>query len=302
MNTQTYDYASILKLSERAAWKLEEVIREDAAVDMSRPFLPESVFRAEALAGLTPAERLTFNQITGHSYCHLFIMIEEYVVIDALGKAMSRVAGEREAVRAWIRLSDDEAKHQMMFLRFQRAVARQFPCGLKTLPGVHELAQQILKHSPLGLMVFLLHMELATLTHYTEAIRDQQGLEPLFVNLLKHHWQEESHHIKLDTLGVLELAAKASTAEVDQAIEEYFGLLNAVSMMVIGPQARLDIETFEEATGRTLTEPQREAILAAPPNRVVFIEQAARNPRFLEVLTSLKPEAKQRALALTPTA
>ncbi|HEY0189797.1 MAG TPA: hypothetical protein VGC42_01665 [Kofleriaceae bacterium] len=297
MITHDHTYASLVSLSERACWKLDEIFPDDTVLDLSRPFLPEKYMRTAGVPGLSAQELLRFNQISGHGYCHLFDVTEEFVVVNALGEATQRLHGDRSGTRAWMRLSDEEMKHQQLFRRFARTFARQLALAPGAFPGQADVTAAVLQTSPIAVILITLYLEASTLLHFTDAIRDDGGLEPSFVRMLKAHWQEESQHVKLDVLALADLVAKASPEELDQSIEQFFGVLGAFDNLVIATQAQLDVQTLERAIDRPLTDAQKTALLALRPLRYSFIELALQNPVLLGRLEEVKPGLAQRAVA-----
>jgi hypothetical protein len=131
-----------------------------------------------------------------------------------------------------------------------------------------------------------------TQAHFTESVQDEQALDPRFKDLLLHHWMEEQQHAQMDSLMVEELAAKATPAEVDAAIEG-FKALGGFLDEGLKMQAALDLDALERACGITLSAEQREAFLTQQhqANRYTYIGSGLQHPRFLETIRRLKPEA-----------
>jgi len=72
------------------------------------------------------------------------------------------------------------------------------------------VSDTVLAHSQLGVAFLVLHLEWLTQNHCLESMKSDVTIDPQFANLLKHHWQEEAQHAKIDTLIVEELAARSS--------------------------------------------------------------------------------------------
>ena len=89
--------------------------------------------------------------------------------------------------------------------------------------------------------------------HYVDSIKDDQELDPQFKSLLKHHWMEEVQHAKLDTLMVESLAAGRSEDEIMSGVEEYIQIGGFIDGGLV-QQVEFDLDSFERATGRQLTE------------------------------------------------
>jgi hypothetical protein len=137
--------------------------------------------------------------------------------------------------------------------------------------------------------------------HYIDSIKHDQDLDPQFKSLLKHHWVEEVQHAKLDTLMVGALAAGRSEEEILSGVEEYLAsggfLDNGLKQ-----QLDFDLESFELASGRTLSESQREAFrrLQLRANRWTYLGTGMTHERVLETLERLTPKARQRVESVSP--
>lgn len=81
MQRTQYSYDSILAASERASFRVEDVIGPDRPLDFQRPFLPEVLARVEPLDFLTPDERIKLNQIRGNTYLVMFGLVEEFILV-----------------------------------------------------------------------------------------------------------------------------------------------------------------------------------------------------------------------------
>src|SRR5687768_9504392 len=76
--TQGLDYASIVAASEKVAWTVDEIFR-DRRFDASKPIVPASWVRTQALEFLTDQEQLTLNHCRAFSYVHLLGNYEEFI-------------------------------------------------------------------------------------------------------------------------------------------------------------------------------------------------------------------------------
>jgi hypothetical protein len=140
-----------------------------------------------------------------------------------------------------------------------------------------------------------------TQRHYLDSVKDDQELDPQFKSLLKHHWMEEAQHARLDMLMVEALAEGRSRQEIEQAVEEYIeigGLLDGA----LKTQTQFDLEAFERATNRTLTEREREKFVEVQTqaNRWTYLGSGMTHPNFQATLQSLSPEARERIEQIAP--
>ena len=79
-----FNYQATLASSLRAAWQLDDVLREDQELDFSRNFMPESLARTAALGSLSGTEQRLLNQISAHQYLSIFGIVEEFILPFAL--------------------------------------------------------------------------------------------------------------------------------------------------------------------------------------------------------------------------
>ena len=300
MIATNFDYESCVRASEKISWKLDDVFPPGKKLDFDRRFLPDTMAPAEALAFLTAEERLKLNQIMGNSYLYLFYFVEEYIIASVLQHAGGEMFGDPQELRALLRFADEEVKHQQLFLRFREAFERDFGVPCAVIENPQAVAEVILSKAPMAVLLVTLHLELLTQQHYVEGFRDSdgRGLDPLFAGLLKNHWLEESQHAKIDALELKKLADVSSAEQIEAAVADYLGILQAFAGL-LGQQAALDVTSLERATGRTFAEPEREAIAAAQTRayRRDFIVLGVENPGFIKYLDQFSPTARGRVAA-----
>ncbi|RKH70314.1 diiron oxygenase [Corallococcus aberystwythensis] len=303
MLNQTPEYQSCIQSSERVSWRIDELLPKDTVLDFSHRFLSDALTGTEAIPFLSTEERLLLNQIRSNSYAHLFLFLEEYAVALASQRAGLELHGNATHMRALLRFTEEELKHQQLFARFTDAFAKGFKVAPALLDNQVEVARAIMAKSNLGVLIFNLHMELMTQQHYLETVRGNQDetLDPLFCNLLKHHWLEEAQHTRLDFLEAQKILAGAPDA-LDAALNEYAELLQALRG-TLNAQLALDLQTLEKAAGRTFTPEERQQLSEAQERSYVwgFIGMGMKAPLFLSRLRALSPVAEQRVLELAPT-
>jgi len=297
----TYTYEATLKSSQKAGWKIEDLIGGERALDFSRPFMPESLVRVSELEFLDADEQRTLNQIHGHTYLSIFGLVEEFILPFVLDHARQELAGDDWRVRALLQFAGEEAKHIQLFKRFQQEFRRGFGERCDVIGPADEIGRAVLAHDPLGVALAILHIEWMTQRHYLDSVRDDQGMDPLFKSLLKHHWMEEAQHAKLDTLMVEALGATRSPAEVAKGVDEYLaigGFLDAG----LAQQAELDTAAFERASGRRLTAAERERVLASTvrSNRWIYLGSGMTHPEFLATVGKLDPAQRTRLEGVAP--
>ena len=296
-----YSYQSALAASERIGWKVEDLIGGEKRLDFTKPFMPESLAQVKQLAFLTPEEQLTLNQIRGHEYLSMFGLVEEFILPYVVDHARPKLSGDDYRVRALLQFAGEEAKHIHLFKRFRQEFENGFGSKCDFIGPAEDVSRFVLSHSPLGVGLAILHIEWITLRHYIEGVRDNQGLDPQFKSLLKHHWMEESQHTKLDTLMVEEIVASASSEEIEEAFKEYADIGGFLDNG-IRQQAELDVESFVTATGRNLSKREREELAAAVLKgmRWTYLGTGMTHPNFLATVEAIKPEAREQIEEMAP--
>src|SRR5438034_7420882 len=131
--------------------------------------------------------------------------------------------------------------------------------------------------------------------HYVDSIKDNQELDPQFKSLLKNHWIEEIQHAKLDILMIEALAAGLTEKQIMSAVEEYLD----IGMFIDGgltQQVEFDMAGFMAATGRSLTETEKEAFrrVQKQANRWTYLGSAMTHEKVLQTLEGLTPKARER--------
>jgi P-aminobenzoate N-oxygenase AurF len=295
MLNHDYDYGSILELSERVKWKIEDVIG-GRTFDFTRPFLPESLAGVSGISCLNQAEKLKLNQIRAFTYLALFGLVEEYIVPSVIDHVRASDREDGEEVRALLHFAEEETKHIELFQWFVREFERGFgtPCGV--IGPASQIVAGILDHSPLGVFLTTLHIEWMTQKHYLESVRDNvENLDPLFCSLLKHHWLEESQHAKLDTLVVDDIARGLEPGDIEKSVDDYMD----IGKMLDGgfqSQVHLDIESLERAIGRRLSGADKAEVMQAQTKayRWTFLLSGMTHPRFDRSLVELSERGHAR--------
>jgi hypothetical protein len=296
-----YSYKETLAASQKANWRIEDIVGGDKRLDFARPFMPESFARVEELSFLTPAEKLNLNQIRGFDYLCAFGLVEEFILPFVIDHARPQLQGDDYRARAFLAFAAEEAKHIHLFKRFRAEFENEFgtECIFIGPPGA--IAEAILAHDPLAVALVILHLEWMTQKHYTESVQDDQRLDAQFKSLLKHHWMEEAQHAKLDTLMVEALAEGRSEAEMEKALDDYLeigGFLDSG----LRQQAEFNLENLQRSTGRMLTEDERAEFMTKQHQalRWTFLGSGMTHANFLSTLERLSPALRKRLEQVAP--
>jgi hypothetical protein len=290
-----YTYQSVLAASEMIHWRIEDIIGGEKRLDFRKPFMPESLARVEPLTFLNYDEKRILNQIRGNAYLCIFGLVEEFILPFVLDHARPQLSGDDYRVRALLKFAGEEAKHIQLFKRFQQEFEDGFGTICPVIGPPDAVAAEILKHDPLGVAIVTLHIEWMVQRHYVESIRDNQGLDPQFKSLLKHHWVEEVQHAKLDTLMVESLAAGRDEDGIMQGVDEYLAIGGFIDG-ALKQQVEFDLDSLERAIGSRLSETEKEEFrrVQLQANRWTYLGTGMTHERVLDTLESLTPKARQK--------
>jgi hypothetical protein len=290
-----YTYQSVLAASEMIHWRIEDIIGGEKRLDFRKPFMPESLARVEPLTFLNYDEKRILNQIRGNAYLCIFGLVEEFILPFVLDHARPQLSGDDYRVRALLNFAGEEAKHIQLFKRFQQEFEDGFGTICPVIGPPDAVAAEILKHDPLGVAIVTLHIEWMVQRHYVESIRDNQGLDPQFKSLLRHHWVEEVQHAKLDTLMVESLAAGRDEDGIMQGVDEYLAIGGFIDG-ALKQQVEFDLDSLERAIGSRLSKAEKEEFrrVQLQANRWTYLGTGMTHERVLETLESLTPKARRK--------
>jgi len=290
-----YDYAETLATSQKVNWKIEDIIGGDKKLDFSKPFMPESLARVGRLSFLNDDEKRVLNQIRGNTYLAIFGLVEEFILPFVLDHIRPSLDEDDYRVRALLQFAGEEAKHIQLFKRFSEEFEAGFGLKCAVIGPPAEIAKAVLSHDPLAVALLILSIEWSSQGHYVDSIKDDASLDPQFKSLLKNHWLEEAQHAKLDTLMIESLADGLSAENIEKAVDE---LLKIGGIFDDGfkQQTVLELESFEAATGRMLSEEERNEFFEVEhqASRWTFLGTGLSHPKFLETVERLNPAQRTR--------
>ena len=296
-----YDYRDTIVASQKVNWRIEDIIGGDKKLDFSKRFMPESLARVERLSFLNDDEKRVLNQIRANTYLTVFGIVEEFIVPFVLDHVRPSLNEDDWRVRAFLQFVGEEVKHIQLFKLFQEEFRNNFGSECKVIGPADEIGKAILAHDPLSVALAILMIEWMTQEHYIGSVKDDGDIDPLFKSLLKNHWLEEAQHAKLDTRMVESLADGISEEAVKKAVD---GFLSIGGFLDEGfkQQTLLDLESFELATGRRLSEDERDVFLEVQhqANRWTYIGSGLVHPKFLATLERLSPAQRKRIEQTAP--
>lgn len=254
------NFEQLINISEKVNWRLDDIIPKSAKFDFSKNLLPHAFFPLDEFSFLEQSQKLMYNHILSYSYLNVFELSEEFIIGMALELAQDQFHENRNAGRALSRFCDEELKHQEMFRRARNLLQANYQTKLQALENYHEISDFILGHSKPATLLLTIHLELITQAHYLDGVKDDQGIDPLFCYILKHHWIEECQHIKIDILEFNRLVADLNPIELESIFEEYSQMIIAF-VHTLSAQATLNIDDFESETNQQLAADHRQKLL-----------------------------------------
>ena len=293
METNHDRYTRAVSASKRARWDLERDVLRGRALGAAEKFLPDGLSKVNAIASLTEDERRLISQIQGRTYANIFGLVERFINAKVLDVSRRHHLGDQTALEALVRFSDEELKHQEMFRRVERLCAEVMPPGYALAADPNAVADVVLGKSTWSVLALTCLIELFTQTHYIESIAPDEQLSPLFKDVFRHHWMEESQHAVLDELEWRAEDAKLDDAARASAVSDLIELVGAVDG-ILKAQSALDAKYFVDHAGRAFSESEgdriREALLRA--YRFQYITSGVERTRFPLILRTLIPEAE----------
>jgi hypothetical protein len=295
-------YAQVVRLSKKAEWQIDRDLMQGRAFDFSRKFLPDGLSRIDRLNFLFADEARRLSHIQGRTYAYIFGLVERFISAKMLDQARAHAFREQSALEALVRFSNDEIKHQELFRRMETMIGSQMPAGYRQVADPNDVARAVLAASTWSVLALTCHIELFVQAHYAETIAPREELCPLFRDVFKYHWKDESQHVVLDELEWKDEHAKLSPAERDQAVNDLIALVAAVDG-ILQAQSAADAEYFIRNTARTFTAEEatqiNDSVLGA--YRWQYIISGVQHPHFGKLLTSMTTPAQlsriQAALA-----
>lgn len=293
----TNTYTDILKDAAKVSWTVRDVMAAKSSLDFTKPFLPEQLAHTQDLTCLTSTEQLTLNQIRGNSYLHLFGLLEESILPLVVNHVKAIGCSDIEATQAYLGFAEQESKHIHLFREFGKAFEKGFGSECDCIGPPSVVAEFIHQHSPLGVALITLHIEWMTQRHFQESVRDnhRENLDPLFCSLLRHHWQEEAQHARLDALMVESMAQELDASAIARGIDDYLTIIQYLNSGFL-TQVQKDIDSLIRATGRSLSSIDRQVIQETQLSsyQQVFLLSGMTHPNFADSIRSLSPAGYDR--------
>jgi hypothetical protein len=239
----------------------------------------------DRLAFLSEADARLMSQIQGRTYAYVFGLVERFISAKMLDQGRAQVFGDQVALESLLRFSNEELKHQELFRRMESMIGPELPPGYRQVADPNDVARAVLGASTWSVLALTCHIELFVQAHYAESIAPGEELCPLFKDVFRFHWKDESRHVVLDELEWKDEHAKLSPAERDQAVTDLIGLVAAVDGL-LQVQSAADAAYFARSASRPFGAEEtaliERAVLGA--YRWQYIVSGVQNKRFGELL------------------
>lgn len=296
-------YAQIVRSSKKAEWQIDRDLLQDRSFDFSRKFLPDGLSQIDRLTFLNGAEARLLSQIQGRTYAYIFGLVERFISAKMLDQGRAHVFDNQLALEALVRFSNDEIKHQELFRRMETMMGSHLPAGYRQVADPNDVARAVLAASTWSVLALICHIELFVQAHYVQSIAPREALCPLFKDVFKFHWKDESRHVVLDELEWKSEHEKRSPAERDQAVNDLIALVAAVDG-ILQAQSASDADYFIRNVSRPFNVDEAAQIRACVLSayRWQYIISGVQHPHFGRLLTGMTTPAQMSRIqtALAP--
>jgi hypothetical protein len=296
-------YARIVRSSKKTEWQIDRDLLQDRSFDFSRKFLPDGLSQVDRLSFLAGAEARLLSQIQGRTYAYIFGLVERFISAKMLDQGRAHVFDNQLALEALVRFSNDEIKHQELFRRMETTMGSHLPAGYRQVADPNDVARAVLAASTWSVLALTCHIELFVQAHYVQSIAPREELCPLFKDVFKFHWKDESRHVVLDELEWKSEHERLSPTERDQAVNDLIALVAAVDG-ILQAQSAADAEYFIRNVSRPFRVDETAQIKACVLSayRWQYIISGVQHPHFGRLLTRMTTPAQMSRIqtALAP--
>ena len=296
-------YAQLVRSSKKAEWQIDRDLLQDRSFDFSRKFLPDGLSQIDRLTFLAADEARLLSQIQGRTYAYIFGLVERFISAKMLDQGRAHVLDDQLALEALVRFSNDEIKHQELFRRIETMISTHLSSGYRQVADPNDVARAVLAASTWSVLALTCHIELFVQTHYVQSIAPREELCPLFKDVFKFHWKDESRHVVLDELEWEAEHAKLSPADRDQAVTDLIALVAAVDA-ILQAQSASDADYFIRIASRSFSVDETAQIntCVLSAYRWQYIISGVQHPHFGRLLTRMTTPAQMSRIqtALAP--
>ena len=296
-------YQKCIEASKRVRWDIDRDVIRGREFDFSSKFLPDGLSHVNRLDMLNPLEQRVLSQVQGRTYANMFGLVERYIGAKLLEISSDHSLGDQSALEALVRSTDEELKHQELFRRLERMMAKQMAAGYSFLPKPNEVAEFVLGKSTWSVLALTCMIEIFTLAHYRQSIEPDADLSPLWKDVFFFHAKEEAQHAVIDELEWVREDDNLTDAERDQAIDDLIALAAGVDG-ILQMQSAADADYFFKLCPRDFSPAEAETISAGilRAYRWQYIVSGVQDQRFMKALSQkISPQQIERiGAALAP--
>jgi hypothetical protein len=296
-------YARTVAMSKKAEWQIDRDLLRGRTLDFGRKFLPDGLSRIDRLDFLAADDARLLSQIQGRTYAYIFGLVERFISAKMLDQSRIYIFGDQSALEGLVRFTNEEIKHQELFRRMEEMMSQQMPAGYRQVADPNAVARAVLAASTWSVLALTCHIELFVQAHYAESIAPREELCPVFKDVFKYHWKDESQHVILDELEWRAEHARLSPAQLDQAVSDLIALIGAVDG-ILQEQSAADTSYFVGNMGRACSEQETAQIASVMLSsyRWQYIISGVQHPHFGRLLTEMTTPAQMARIqaALAP--
>ena len=259
MTSNTNQYQRCIMNSKKVNWDIDSDVIRYRTLDANHKFLPDSLSLVHQLSFLNRQDKRFISQIQGRSYAYVFALVERFINAKVMELSLDHSLGDQVALQALTQFSMEELKHQELFRRIGSMADQVLPAGYVETASPTDVAMAVLQKSTWGVLALTCHIEIFTQVHYKQSIDNDTTLSPLFKDVFKYHWLEESQHASLDELEWQRIHAACSEDEVAQGVDDLIDLVVAVDG-ILQSQAHADTCYFLENCEASLEQEEMDAV------------------------------------------
>ena len=297
--TEATRYARCIESSKRVRWDIDADVIRDREFDVTHKFLPDGITKVDEFTSLSAGEKRYLGQIQGRTYANMFGLAERFVNAKILEISRDHWLGDQTKLEALVRFCDEELKHQELFRRIETMIAATMPEGYHFQARPNDVADIVLGKCTWSVLALTCLIELFTQSHYRESIDRDDNLSPLFKDVFRFHWMEESQHAILDELEWKREDANITVEERDQGVDELIQLAAFIDS-ILQAQSKSDVAHFAATCSRTVTSDEIEMLETGVLRayRWQFIFSGAEHPHFQKIIAGMITEAQGERIGL----
>jgi len=279
-------YKQCLINAKKINWDIDNDVIRFRTLDANDKYLPDSLSLVQQLSFLNTDERRLLSQIQGRSYAYIFGLVERFINAKVIELGLDHVLGDQTALEAMVQFSSEEIKHQELFRRVEKLAEATLPSGYSMAADPNDVAKAVLSKSTWAVLGLTCHIEIFTQVHYKASIKSDESISPLFKDVFKYHWLEESQHATLDELEWARIHQSLSPEEIDEGVNDLIDLVVAVDG-ILQAQSESDANYFITNCERSFTGVQAASIqnLLLRAYRWQYIVSGVQVDRFQKALS-----------------